>query len=61
MINELIEMVKEDIKEDKRSIKERKEKEDEVYTLVGEEDSISNQSATYKTNENIEIYKGKRV
>ena len=36
MINELIEMVKEDIKKDEKSIKERKEREDEVYTLVGE-------------------------
>ena len=49
MINELIEMVKIDIKEDEKSIKERQEREDEVYSLVGEEESINNQSSTYKT------------
>ena len=61
MINELIEMVKIDIKEDEKSIKERLEREDEVYSLLGEEESINNQSYTYKICEDIEVDKGKRV
>ena len=38
ILKELIDIVKEDIKEDDKAIKDRKDKEDEVYTLVGDED-----------------------
>ena len=34
ILKELIDIVKEDIREDEKSIKERKEREDEVYTLL---------------------------
>ena len=63
ILNELMNIVKDDIKEDDKAIKDRKDKADEVFTLVGvgEEDSVCNQSAYYKTSEDIEVDKGKRV
>ena len=45
MINEFVEMVKVDIKDVEKSIKNRLEREDEVYSLVGEDESVNNQNS----------------